>query len=292
MDISALKSIPIADFLRRLGYAPVEHKGRELTYFAPYRKEHKPSFRVNVEKNVFYDFGTGCGGDIFKLAGEFIHSTDFKAQAKYIADSMNMQLPMKEHPSFVSQPTEPVFKNVEISRLESPTLLRYLAQRGIPKEIAQKYCVKVDYQLRGKDYYAIGFENNAHGYELRNAAFKGSYPPKHITHISNGNDRCNVFEGFIDFLSAERLRYNDGTDTIVLNSVSNLNKAIAPLREYRVVSCYLDNDNAGRAAFVKLQQELGDKVMDKSALYPNHKDLNDYLMSLYPKQTAKSKLKL
>ncbi len=104
MDISALKSIPIADFLRRLGYAPVEHKGRELTYFAPYRKEHKPSFRVNVEKNVFYDFGTGCGGDIFKLAGEFIHSTDFKAQAKYIADSMNMQLPMKEHPSLLASP--------------------------------------------------------------------------------------------------------------------------------------------------------------------------------------------
>ena len=121
---------------------------------------------------MFYDFGTGCGGDIFKLAGEFIHSSDFKAQAKYIADSMNVQLPMKEHPSFVSQPTEPVFQNVEISRLESPTLLRYLAQRGIPKEIAQKYCVKVDYQLRGKDYYAIGFENNAHGYELRSAFFK------------------------------------------------------------------------------------------------------------------------
>lgn len=78
----------------------------------------------------------------------------------------------------------------------------------------------------------------------------------------------------------------------MLNSVSNLNKAIAPLREYSVVSCYLDNDNAGRAAVVKLQQELGDKVMDKSALYPNHKDLNDYLMSLYPKQTTKSKLKL
>lgn len=154
--------------------------------------------------------------------------------------------------------------------------------------------------------------------KVRNSFFKGSYPPKHITHISNGNDRCNVFDGFIDFLSAERLGYNDGTDTIVLNSVSNLNKAIAPLREYSVVSCYLDNDNAGRSALVKLQQELGDKVMDKSALYPNNKDLNDFLcqreqcqtkglsnaecsqerreahhlMSLYPKQTTKSKLKL
>lgn len=290
MDISALKTIPIADFLRRLGHAPVAHKGRELTYFAPYREEHKPSFRLNTEKNVFYDFGTGCGGDIFKLAGEFIHSADFKAQAMYIADSMNVQLPMKEHPSFVSLPSESVFQNVVISRLESPTLLRYLAQRSIPKEIAQKYCVKVDYQLRGKDYYAIGFENNAHGYELRSVSFKESFPPKHITHIANGNGRCNVFEGFIDFLSAEKLGYNDGNDSLILNSVSNLNKALPFLSDYPLILCYLDNDAAGREALAKLQKEFGNRVADKSSLYLDHKDLNDYLVSISPKHTNKLKL--
>lgn len=289
MDISALKTIAIADFLRRLGHAPVANKGHELTYFAPYREEYKPSFRVNAEKNVFYDFGTGCGGDIFKLAGEFIHSSDFKAQAKYIADSMNVQLPMKERPSFVSQPSEPVFQNVVVSKLESPSLLRYLAQRGIPKEIAQKYCVKVDYQLRGKDYYAIGFENNAHGYELRSVFFKGSFPPKHITHIDNGNGRCNVFEGFIDFLSAEKLGYNDGNDSLILNSVSNLNKALPFLSDYPLILCYLDNDTAGRETLTKLQKEFGDKVADKSSLYPDHKDLNDYLVSISPKYTNKLK---
>ena len=117
-----------------------------------------------------------------------------------------------------------------------------------------------------------------------------TYPPKHITHIANGNARCNVYEGFIDFLSAERLGYNEGNDSVILNSVSNVAKATEPLREYSVVACYLDNDNAGRTALSRLQQELGDKVMDKSALYPNHKDLNDYLMSLYPKQKTKLKL--
>ena len=185
---------------------------------------------------------------------------------------------------------EPTFENVEVSRLESPVLLRYLADRGIPKEIAQRYCVQVDYELHGKRYYAVGFPNNANGLELRNPFFKGSYPPKHITLIANGNARCNVFEGFIDFLSAERLDYNDGLDTIVLNSVSNLQKAILTLGDYTVIQCYLDNDTAGRAALARLQREFGDKVMDKSALYPNHKDLNDYLMSLYPKKSTKLKL--
>ncbi len=185
---------------------------------------------------------------------------------------------------------EPAFENIEISRLESPSLLRYLAQRGIPKNIAQRYCVRVDYRLHGKGYFAIGFENNAHGYELRNPFYKGSFPPKHVIHISNGNPRCNVFEGFIDFLSAERLGYNDGNDALILNSVSNLSKALPYLAEYSVISCYLDNDQAGRLALAKLEAEFGFKVADKSSLYPDHKDLNDYLVSITPKQTTKLKL--
>lgn len=143
-----------------------------------------------------------------------------------------------------------------------------------------------------KKYYAIGFENDAHGFELRNPFMKLSYPPKHMTHIAGGNARCNVFEGFIDFLSAERLGYNDGTDTVVLNSVANLNKAMRPLGDYALIQCWLDNDDAGRDAVKRLRREFGDRVMDKSALYPNHKDLNDYLQSLNLNQTTKNKLKL
>ena len=201
--------------------------------------------------------------------------------------------PYKPKP-FVEEPT---FEDVQVSKLVSPSLLRYLANRGIPADIAQRYCVQVDYKLHGKSYYAIGFENNAHGFEnnahgfeLRNSFFKGSYPPKHITHINNGNPRCNVFEGFIDFLSAERLGFNDGTDTVVLNSVANIGKAIPTLTAYPLILCYLDNDEAGRQAFSRLQREFGDRVMDKSALYPNHKDLNDYLQSLNPKKSTKLKL--
>lgn len=288
MNIDEIRKISIIEFLNQLGYKPTGRDSKGLWFYAPYRSERKPSLHVVPQKNLWYDFGTGAGGDIFSLAGAMSGETDFVRQAAFIAEKMSLPcatpykpLPFKE---------EPTFENVEVSRLESPALLKYLADRGIPRDIAQKYCVQVDYTLHGKQYYAIGFENNAHGFELRNSFFKGSYPPKHITHIANGNARCNVYEGFIDFLSAERLGYNDGNDSVILNSVANVAKSVEPLREYSVVACYLDNDNAGRTALVRLQEELGDKVMDKSALYPNHKDLNDFLMSLYPKQKTKLKL--
>ena len=288
MNIDEIKKISLVEFLNRLGYQPVGRDSKGLWFYAPYRSERKPSFHVNPNRQVWFDFGTGAGGDIFSLAGEMSGETDFLRQADYIAEKMRLPVakPYKPTP-FVEEPT---FENVKVSRLTSPALQKYLADRGIPKDIAQRYCVQVDYRLHGKQYYAIGFENNAHGFELRNSFFKGSYPPKHITHIANGNSRCNVFEGFIDFLSAERLGFNDGMDSVVLNSVSNVAKAITPLADYTVIQCYLDNDTAGRAALARLQREFGDRVMDKSALYLNHKDVNDYLMSLYPKKSSKLKL--
>ena len=288
MNIDEIKCISLVDFLHRLGFDPTGRDSKGLWFYSPCRSERKPSFHVNPRKGVWFDFGSGAGGDIFTLAGELCNSTDFIRQAEFIAQKMSMPIekPYKPVP-FIEQPT---FEDVKVSKLESPALLKYLADRGIPRNIAQRWCVQVDYRLHGKDYYAIGFENNANGYELRNPFFKGSYPPKHITHIADGNARCNVFEGFIDFLSAERLGFNDGMDSVVLNSVSNVAKAITPLADYTVIQCYLDNDAAGRAALARLRREFGDRVMDKSALYPDNKDLNDYLMSLYPKQSSKLKL--
>lgn len=287
MDIDAIKGISLVDFLHHLGYQPTGRDSKGLWFYAPYRNERKPSFHVNPRKNLWFDFGSGAGGDIFTLAGEMCNSTDFIRQAEYIAEKMQMPVsrPYKPEP-FIEQPT---FEDVKISKLVSPALLCYLANRGLPADIAQRYCVQVDYKLHGKSYYAIGFENSAHGYELRNAFFKGSYPPKHITHIANGNARCNVFEGFIDFLSAEHLGLNDGNDSVVLNSVANVGKAIPTLAKYPLILCYLDNDTAGRAAVARLRREFGDRVSDKSALYPDHKDLNDYLQSLNPKKSTKLK---
>ena len=302
MNIDAIRQIPLVDFLNHLGYQPTGRDSKGLWFYAPYRSERKPSFHVNPNKNIWFDFGTGTGGDIFTLAGEMSGETDFLRQADFIA--VKMQLPVEKPYKPTPFIEEPTFANLEISTLKAPALLKYLADRGIPHDIARQYCVQVDYEMKGKHYYAIGFRNNADGYELRNPFFKGSSPPKHITHIANGNPRCSVFEGFIDFLSAERLGFNDCTDAIVLNSVSNLGKAIEPLTDYPLILCYLDNDAAGRAALARLQREFGDRVMDKSALYPNHKDLNDYLVSTInrqiaprfcseaKKETTKSRLKL
>lgn len=56
MKIEEAKNIRIADYLHSLGYNPVKQQGSNLWYKSPFREEHDASFKVNMERNLWYDF--------------------------------------------------------------------------------------------------------------------------------------------------------------------------------------------------------------------------------------------
>jgi probable conserved protein found in conjugate transposon traP len=277
MDARQMREIPIADFLNAMGIHPTKQKGNALWYSAPYRTERTPSFKVDTNKNVWFDFGIGKGGDIFDLAGEFIGSKDFLLRAAFIAKSGTSPLPVMEHPQIRAE-KEPVFEDIWVRPLQDAKLLGYLKERGINAHVAKPNCEEVRYRVHGKRYYAIGFRNEAGGLELRNRFFKGCIPPKDISLKRNGSDVCAVFEGFMDYLSAMQLG-TIASNWLVLNSVSNVEKAMKVLGVYRRIECYLDNDDAGRRTLERLRAGFGEKVIDCSSLYADHKDLNEFLLS-------------
>lgn len=230
MDVRQMREIPIADFLSAMGIQPQKQKGGILWYNAPYRTERTPSFKVDTNKNVWFDFGVGKGGDIFDLAGEFIGSDDFLLRAAFIAKSGACPLPVLEQPQR-SEKKEPAFEDIWVRPLQDAKLLGYLEERGINAHVAIPNCEEVRYRVHGKRYYAIGFRNDAGGLELRNRFFKGCIPPKDISLKRNGSDVCAVFEGFMDYLSAMQLGII-ASDWLVLNSVSNVEKAVKALQGY------------------------------------------------------------
>jgi len=292
MNIEELKAIPIADFLGRLGHEPTSRRGRELWYRAPYREERTPSFRVNTDKNLWFDFGLGCGGDIFSLAGEFLGSNDFMAQARYVSETMSLPFTPKDKQclDYTARSNEPSFEDVKAQPLTHVALLGYLAERGIPARIGAAYCRQLSYRTHGKPYFAIGFPNNAGGYEIRNKFFKGCIPPKAISLVKTADtptSSCNVFEGFMDFLSAKTLGWAKTDDSLVLNSVSNIVKAMKYLLPYERIDCYLDNDEAGKRTLDALRQQFGnEKVQDRSSLYERSKDVNEHLMTTNKKRNT------
>ena len=91
----------------------------------------------------------------------------------------------------------------------------------------------------------------------------------------------------MDYLSFLTLRQEscpnypelDGQDYIVLNSVSNINKALYPLGNYERIHCFFDNDHAGMEALQQIRKEYDrDRyIRDASQTYSGCKDLNEYL---------------
>mgnify|MGYP000431072710 FL=1 len=247
-----IRAVPITEFLAKLGHGPKKQRGDEYWYLAPYREERTASFQVNIRKNVWHDFGTGKGGDIFTLAGEFAGSADFRKQAEFITrvwgglapERKTVFLPKengKEDPE-----KKECLTDIRFGPLYNKVLLRYLEERGICSDVALPNCEEVRYSLHGKRYFAIGFRNLSGGYELRNRFFKGSLSPKDISLIGNGSDTCNLFEGFIDYLSWMELGLGCGDDYLVLNSVALLERSFTVLDRYEKINCYLDRDEAGR----------------------------------------------
>ena len=282
MEIQDIRNVPVEDYMQALGYSPVRRSANELLYHAPYREDKRPSFRVNTDKGLWFDFGTGKGGDIFDLAGEIAGSGDFMVRARHIADTLRSPLPMKEDNMTLLKRETVHYKmeEVEFIPIWSRLLCDYLKERNIPMGVALENCEEVRYKVNGKQYFSLAFRNMSGGYEIRNKFFKGCIPPKDYSLMENGSDRCDVYEGYFDYLSAVTLGLTDGGDQLILNSVCTLGRVLERLGKYRQINCYLDNDNAGRRTLEVLRKHFGNKVKDCSGLYKGEKDLNEYLQKL------------
>ena len=283
MNINAIKQIKLQDFLAAIGCKPVKQYGVNLMYLSPLRAEKHASFKVNTELNKWYDFGIGRGGNIIALAELFYNSSD----VSYLIHQIERNAPSSVSGSLPTvKPITPQnsFEHLQVLPITHPALIKYLEERCIDVETARTVCKELHFDTRGKHYFGIGFPNITGGYEIRNPFFKGCIAPKDISHFYAEEPKkvCFLFEGFMDFLSFMMLRRkeNDGLkrqDYLVLNSVSNIQKALEPLSHYENVQCFLDTDETGRNAYLQLSKELRKPITDASTLYNGYKDLNEYL---------------
>lgn len=276
MEIQYIKQISITDYLQQQGYAPARVQGIHYWYYSPLRNERTPSFKVNTERNQWYDFGSGEHGDIIDLVCALHRCT--------ISEAISLLSGAKQvaHQEFSfggeRKISERKLEILSAQPLSNPYLLRYLAARAIPLPVASAYCSEVLFQNMNRTYYAIGFVNDALGWEIRNMYFKGCIAPKAVTTIKRGTDRLQIFEGFMDFLSWQVLNPSSTSDAIVLNSLAFLPRIQEKTKGYKQVESFLDNDDAGRKSFEVLKQ-FYPQIIDGSVNYRTYKDLNEWLVA-------------
>ena len=289
-SVEEVKNTDMVDYLSSLGFKPAKVSRNDYWYLSPFREETTPSFKVNRNMNRWYDFGEGKGGNLVDF-GILFHKCSVRELLKKFIDPFPFQ---QQHTVLKKEDDETkkiqVINEREISSL---VLIRYLHKRRIPGDIAKKFCREINYELYGKNYYAIGFKNDAGGYELRNEKFKASSSPKDITLIKNDAEKITVFEGFFNFLSYQAIHQKQEqphTNFLILNSTSFFEKSLPLMQSHKSVHLYLDCDTTGQKCIHKALEIDEQKFVDERALYKNYKDLNDWIM--YIGQSQKNSLQL
>ena len=289
MNTKTAKNIRIIDFLNALGYQPKRIVHHNHFYLSPLRAEKTASMKVDNKLNLWYDHGSAQGGTIIDLilamqkAGTVSEALSFlkdlNLKTDFVFNDKNKELENR------MTKKESSIKIEKIQSLQDSKLLNYLQERKINIDTAKIYLQECHYSVEHRKYIALSWLNNSGECHLRSEFFKGC-TSQDISIIKNNNPNqeskiCLVYEGMFDFLSHLTLKNENQfkVDCIILNSLSNLNKAVEWIKEKQLKpSLMLDNDKPGQEGTSKLLK-IFPEAEDFSVIYSNHKDLNNYLKS-------------
>lgn len=275
MNCNTAKKINLIEFLIKTGFSPKKTTANDTWFLSPFRDEITASFKVSNQKNIWFDFGEGSGGNIIDFVIKF-HQCDIKKALEILSE--NTFSFHKPKNNIDSKKTYSILKTKEVS---NKNLIQYLANRKLNLDIVKKYCSEIYYKFDNSNlYYAIGFLNDSGGFELRNKYFKGCLGKKDITTIDNNADVVSLFESWSDFISYLTLKketFNE--DFIILNSTAMIKKIMPKLENYSRLKIYVDNDTSGDKAFDFICKNSNRKLEDVRVYYRGFKDLNEYLIN-------------
>ena len=202
MTLDEIKQINIRTYLGQMNIRPVKEYGYYGMYNCPYREDRNASFKVDYNRNIWYDFGANDGGSIIDLIVR-MNNYSFNDAVKELVGCTNIQFHqqtndcMYQHSnigtsqhsnidsfsfhrnnSFEKRPSLSIQCIIPITH---PKLIAWVQERKIDLALAKQYCKEVHYQNQSGRFFSIGFRNDKGGYELSSpTGFKGCFPPKDI----------------------------------------------------------------------------------------------------------------
>ena len=291
-----LHSISIIEIMANYGKR-LEHT-RSGLYYSPFRDERTPSFQIDEAKNTWYDYGTSEGGGLFDFVCKLAGIT--RGEVYDWLASFRHMVPESEYKAVIAplMQRKPQASRIVIDSAShtftKDKLIEYALSRAVSKEVLAKYCEEVIYHIDSapdRKFFAIGFKNNSGGYVLRSSISKRCSSSDITTLDSNGqmsqevtSDKVIVFEGFMDFLSwiTDVKQQTPQYDCCILNSVSNVAKALPWIMKHSNIAAFMDNDQAGRETLQKIMDCASEGahdvcVYDMARLYEGYNDLNEKL---------------
>lgn len=128
-------------------YVSLRKAGKNYTGLCPFHEEKTPSFSVNDERGFFHCFGCGEGGNAFTFLCR-LEGISFPEAVKRLAAKAGVPLPQApDDPQAREQDrlyrltslAKTYFRHCLLDEQGGAAARRYLDERGIPKEVAERF---------------------------------------------------------------------------------------------------------------------------------------------------------
>lgn len=276
------EQVSLTGLLARLGFQPVRGAGREIMYRNVLHQDRKkPSLCVNDNLGVWYDHGTGKGGNVIDFGLAFWPGLGMKDVCGKVYEVMQQAVPatvsLLNHTRRKRRKTlvQPYFKIDKVCELgKTPSIRQYLERRGIWQE-AQGILQEVHYhsvhsKLQPRQFAAAGHRNDAGSWQVRNKYFKGCLGNKGLTLLPGDTRRLCVFKDMFDYLSWKHEHQELSDSALIINSYSLLPAAIKMATRYPHLNVYFDHTPEGHESLNQFLSELPYAADGTSAFQGHH----------------------
>lgn len=260
------------------GYVKLQKKGSSYFGLCPFHNEKSPSFSVSREKQMYYCFGCGAGGNVFTFIMEY-ENYSFVEALKFLAERAGIDLPEVEYSKEAKEKADLKLTILEINKLAAKyfyaqlkaeggkTAYAYLKNRGLSEETIVAF--GLGYSNKYSDDLYRYLKMKGYGDELLLKAGlisaderKGAYDKfwnRVMFPIMDVNNRVIGFGGRV--MGDAKPKYLNSPETIVFDKSRNLyglNRARTSRKPYFLIcEGYMDVIALHQAGFTNAVASLG-----------------------------------
>ncbi|MCD8151055.1 MAG: DNA primase, partial [Clostridiales bacterium] len=138
------------------GYVRLQKKGSTWFGLCPFHNEKTPSFSVSPNKQMYYCFGCGAGGNVFTFLMQYENFT-FQEAMQSLADRAGITLPKQEMSAAQKRESDRRSKILEINKVAAEYFYRLL--RSPQGKHALEYFQKRELNAATMQHFGLGYSN-------------------------------------------------------------------------------------------------------------------------------------
>ena len=267
-------------------YVKLQKKGSSYFGLCPFHNEKSPSFSVSPDKQMYYCFGCGAGGNVFTFIMEY-ENYSFPEALKYLADRVGIKLPEREYSEEEKRQQDLRMQVLEINKMAAnyfyyqlrtesgAQAMQYLKSRQLDDETIKRFALGYSSKYSSNLYQYFKSKKISDELLKESGLFNvdeknGMYDKfwnRVIFPILDVNNRVIGFGGRV--MGDGKPKYLNSPETIVFDKSRNLyglNIARAARKKYLLVcEGYMDVISMHQAGFSNAVASLGTALTEKHA---------------------------